>query len=74
MCRAGDLDIALLNAVVSALSRAAQWQQARVKNDVEVRGTRGFGGKKIIPFLGNRSGRWTILVGFICLWNCTWDV
>ena len=34
MCRAGDLDIALLNAVVSALSRAAQWQQARVKNDL----------------------------------------
>ena len=33
-CRAGDLDIALLNAVVSALARAAQWQQARVKNDL----------------------------------------
>ena len=27
----GDLDIALLNAVVSALARAAQWQQAQCR-------------------------------------------
>ena len=30
--RVGDLDIALLNAVVSALARAAQWQQAQCRD------------------------------------------
>lgn len=52
VCRAGDLDIALLNAVVSALSRAAQWQQARVKNDLRFVVPVVLVEKKSYPFLG----------------------
>lgn len=74
MCRAGDLDIALLNAVVSALSRAAQWQQARVKNDLRFM-------VLVVLVEKNHTLSWESKrtlensIRFIYLWNCTcWDV